>query len=99
MPTDQPLESRFSNLPEAIRRLRGGLVVSCQAGPDEPLFGAAHMAALAKAALQGGAVGIRSNGPEDIAAIRAAVALPIIGIYKVDIPASNTSTRRGSSAG
>jgi N-acylglucosamine-6-phosphate 2-epimerase len=31
-------------------------------------------------------VGIRANGPEDIAAIRAAVNLPIIGIYKVDLP-------------
>ena len=73
-------------LPEVIQRLWGGLVVSCQAGPDEPLFGAGYMAAMAKAALQGGAVGIRANTPEDIAAIRAAVTLPIIGIYKVDLP-------------
>jgi len=34
----------------------------------------------------GGAVGIRANGPTDIAAIRAAVDLPIIGIYKADLP-------------
>jgi N-acylglucosamine-6-phosphate 2-epimerase len=41
---------------------------------------------MARAALQGGAVGIRANSPPDIAAIRAAVDLPIIGLYKVNIP-------------
>ena len=63
-------------------RLRGGLVVSCQALPGEPLFGAHIMAVMAQAAAQGGAAGIRANSPADIRAIRAAVALPIIGLYK-----------------
>jgi N-acylglucosamine-6-phosphate 2-epimerase len=75
-----------TTLPDVINRLRGGLIVSCQALPDEPLFGAAHMAAMAHAAEMGGAVGIRANNPVDIAAIRAAVRLPLIGIYKVDLP-------------
>jgi N-acylglucosamine-6-phosphate 2-epimerase len=66
-------------------RLRGGLVVSCQALPDEPLFGADIMARLAIAAEQGGAVGIRANSPVDIAAIRAVTALPLIGLSKVEI--------------
>jgi N-acylglucosamine-6-phosphate 2-epimerase len=44
------------------------------------------MAAMARAAAAGGAVAIRANGPQDIAAIRSVVALPIIGIYKVDLP-------------
>lgn len=69
-------------LPPYIAQLQGGLIVSCQALPDEPLHGAAIMARMALAAQQGGAVGIRANGPDDIAAIRAAVSLPIIGIYK-----------------
>jgi len=69
-----------------IECLRGGLIVSCQALPDEPLFGAHHMAAMARAAVAGGAVAIRANGPDDIAAIRAAVELPIIGLFKEDIP-------------
>jgi N-acylglucosamine-6-phosphate 2-epimerase len=71
---------------ELLNRLRGGLIVSCQALPGEPLFGSHHMAALARAAAMGGAVGIRANSPADIAAIRAAVDLPVIGINKVDIP-------------
>ena len=62
--------------------MRGGLIVSCQALPDEPLHGAAIMARMALAALQGGAAGIRANGPADIAAIKASVALPLIGLYK-----------------
>jgi putative N-acetylmannosamine-6-phosphate epimerase len=65
-----------------IARLRGGLIVSCQARPDNPLHGPAFMAAMAQAAAQGGAVGLRMNGPEDIRAARAVVDLPIIGIYK-----------------
>jgi N-acylglucosamine-6-phosphate 2-epimerase len=43
------------------------------------------MAAMARAAVQGGAVGIRANGPVDIAAIRAAVSVPLIGLYKVQV--------------
>lgn len=66
--------------------LRGGLIVSCQAEPHEPLHGAPFMAAMARAAAMGGAAGIRANGPDDVAAIRAAVDLPLIGLYKVDLP-------------
>lgn len=61
---------------------KGVLVVSCQARADNPLHGPAFMAAMAKAAAQGGAGAIRANGPDDIAAIRAAVDLPIVGIVK-----------------
>ena len=69
--------------PNVLERLRGGLIVSCQALAQEPLHGSHIMARVAIAARQGGAVAIRSNSPEDVAAIRAAVDLPIIGIYKV----------------
>lgn len=66
--------------------LHGRLIVSCQALPDEPLFGSAIMARLAIAAEQGGAAGIRANTPEDISAIRTVTKLPIIGLWKVDVP-------------
>lgn len=69
-----------------IDHLRGGLIVSCQALADEPLFGAEHMAAMARAAVSAGAIAIRANGPADIAAIRLAVPVPIIGLFKVDLP-------------
>jgi putative N-acetylmannosamine-6-phosphate epimerase len=63
-----------------------GLIVSCQAYEGEPLFGAHLMAAMARAAAEGGAVGIRANSPADIAAIRQVVSLPIIGLYKIYTP-------------
>jgi N-acylglucosamine-6-phosphate 2-epimerase len=74
------------DLPPLFSRIQGGLIVSCQALEDEPLHGAHIMAAMARAARQGGALGIRANSPVDIAAIRAAVDLPIIGLYKENIP-------------
>jgi N-acylglucosamine-6-phosphate 2-epimerase len=74
------------DLQALIASLRGGLIVSCQAMSDEPLFGAQTMAAMARAAFLGGAVAIRANGAEDIAAIRTAVNLPLIGLIKEDIP-------------
>lgn len=67
-------------------RLKGGLIVSCQAQPDEPLHGSSLMAAMARAAAQAGAVGIRAEGPSDVRAIRQAVDLPILGLYKIKVP-------------
>lgn len=66
--------------------IHGKLIVSCQALEDEPLHGSSIMCKMALAAMQGGAGGIRCNTPEDILAIRSAVALPIIGIYKKEYP-------------
>ena len=74
------------DLPALKHHLHKGLIVSCQALPGEPLFGAGMMAGMARAAVSAGAVAIRANGPEDIAAIRAEVQVPIIGIYKADLP-------------
>ncbi len=68
------------------RQLKRGLIVSCQALPDEPLFGSEYMAAMAMAAVSVGAVGIRANTPADITAIRRKVHVPIIGLYKADLP-------------
>ncbi|PID62557.1 MAG: N-acetylmannosamine-6-phosphate 2-epimerase [Gammaproteobacteria bacterium] len=71
-----------------IANLQGGLIVSCQALPEEPLHSSFIMGRMALAAAQGGAVGIRSNSPEDIAEIRNTVDLPIIGIVKRHYPDS-----------
>lgn len=60
-----------------------GLIVSCQAREGEPLHGSDIMARMALSAEMGGAVGIRANTPEDIAAIKKLVSLPVIGIYKI----------------
>jgi N-acylglucosamine-6-phosphate 2-epimerase len=66
-----------------LARLRGGLIVSCQARPGSPLRDVGMIAALAQCAERGGAAGVRIDGPEDIAAVRRTVAIPIIGIQKI----------------
>ena len=69
---------------KCLERLRGHLIVSCQALPEEPLHSSFIMGRMALAAMQGGASGIRANTKEDIAEIRRNVDLPIIGIVKRD---------------
>ena len=67
-----------------VENLKGKLIVSCQALPDEPLHSSFIMGRMALAAKQGGAAGIRANTKEDIKEIRFQVDLPIIGIVKRD---------------
>jgi N-acylglucosamine-6-phosphate 2-epimerase len=74
------------SLDDFVAQVRGQLLVSCQALSDEPLYGAEIMARMAVAAHGGGARAIRANTPVDITAIRAAVDLPIIGLYKAVFP-------------
>lgn len=62
--------------------LKGELIVSCQALPEEPLHSSEIMGKMAIAAMEGGAHGIRANSVKDIQAIKKAVPLPIIGIIK-----------------
>jgi predicted NBD/HSP70 family sugar kinase/putative N-acetylmannosamine-6-phosphate epimerase len=69
------------NVPDSLRSLKGRLIVSCQADEQDAFYG--HMDLFARAAVAGGAAGIRANGADDIRAIRAAVSVPIIGIQKV----------------
>jgi putative N-acetylmannosamine-6-phosphate epimerase len=57
--------------------------VSCQAREGEPFQTPDFQAAFARAAIEGGAAAIRANGEEDVRAIRAVVAVPVIGIRKV----------------
>ncbi|OMF90002.1 N-acetylmannosamine-6-phosphate 2-epimerase [Paenibacillus sp. FSL R7-0273] len=59
-----------------------GLVVSCQALEYEPLHGSHHMAAMARAAKEAGAAGIRAGGVADIKAIKEETSLPVIGLVK-----------------
>ncbi len=71
-----------------LNQIKGKLVVSCQALPEEPLHGTLIMERMALAAMQGGAAGIRAQGREDILGIRKATRLPVIGIVKRFYPDS-----------
>ena len=65
-----------------IESLHGGLIVSVQAYPGEPMRSPETMAQIARAAEQGGAVGIRCQGLADISAIKDRVEIPVLGIWK-----------------
>jgi|LSQX01.1.fsa_nt_gb N-acylglucosamine-6-phosphate 2-epimerase len=67
---------------DILQVMKGGLIVSCQALEEEPLHGPILMGAMAFAAKEGGAAGIRANGARDVAVIKAMTGLPVIGIDK-----------------
>lgn len=69
---------------EILEKIKGGLIVSCQALASEPLYDSYIMAKMAWAAYLGGAVGIRCNTVVDIKAIKEKVDLPVIAIIKQD---------------
>ncbi len=67
-----------------LERLRGRLIVSCQADVGSPMRQPAVIAALALAAELGGAAAVRVQGYADVAAVRAVSGLPLIGLTKTD---------------
>lgn len=66
---------------DILARLEGGLIVSCQAYPGEPMRDPGTMAQIARAAVIGGAAGIRLQGIADIRAA-ADLAVPVVGLWK-----------------
>jgi len=66
-----------------LEEIRGALAVSCQAADGSPLQPTEFIVALAKAAVLGGARAVRIEGIENVAAVRKAVSVPIIGITKI----------------
>ncbi len=68
---------------ELKKAFQGGLIVSCQVQHDDPVYSIDFVVKMAKAAKWGGAVGLRANSPDQIAAIKKEVDLPMIGLYKI----------------
>ena len=88
-------------LREFLDKTGKGLIVSCQSEKGTPFHRTDFMVAFALAAEMSGAVGIRTNGPRYVRAIKKAVRLPIIGIYKRRYPGYEvyiTPTKREAEA-
>ncbi|WP_248927948.1 N-acetylmannosamine-6-phosphate 2-epimerase [Paenibacillus hamazuiensis] len=70
-----------------VSDLKRGLIVSCQALPEDPLYGC--MDKMALAAEIGGAVAVRVNSVKDITDVKRLVSIPVMGIIKKRYPNCN----------
>jgi N-acylglucosamine-6-phosphate 2-epimerase len=68
--------------PDGLESLRGRLIVSCQAYPGEPMRDPRTTAQVAASAVIGGAAAVRVQGLADVQHTRAAVEVPVIGLWK-----------------
>lgn len=70
---------------ELLERIRGKVIVSCQAVPGEPLYveEKSVMYLMARAAKQAGAPAIRTSSIRDVVAIKEETGLPVIGLVKI----------------
>lgn len=70
---------------EILERIKGQLIVSCQALPSEPLYveEKSNMYLMARAAKQAGSPCIRTSSIRDVLAIKEETDLPVIGIVKI----------------
>lgn len=71
-------------LDELLEDIRHSLIISCQALPGEPLYceEMSLMPFMAKAAQMAGSRCIRTSSTRDVAAIKEATGLPVIGLIK-----------------
>ncbi|MDP4175656.1 MAG: N-acetylmannosamine-6-phosphate 2-epimerase [Bacteroidota bacterium] len=67
---------------ETFEKLKNKLIVSCQAEGESPFNSPEGVTLFAKAAIQGGAAGIRSEGVEKTKKILNEISVPVIGLSK-----------------
>lgn len=73
---------------ELFRRIKGQVIVSCQALPGEPLYveEKSVMYLMARAGKMAGTPAIRTSSVRDVIAIKQETGLPVIGLIKVQYP-------------
>ena len=75
-------------LDEVLRALAQRLIVSCQPVPGGAFDTVGGVLSFARAALDGGAAGLRIEGAAAVAAVSESVDCPVIGLIKRDLPDS-----------
>lgn len=73
---------------ELLEKLRGQMIISCQALEGEPLYveDKSIMYLMARAAKRAGTPAIRTNSVRDVIAIKEETGLPVIGLIKIQYP-------------
>ena len=73
---------------EFFDRIRGQMIISCQAVPGEPLYveEKSIMYLMARAAKMAGSPAIRTSSIRDVIAIKEETGLPVIGLVKIQYP-------------
>ena len=73
---------------EFFDRIRGQMIISCQAVPGEPLYveEKSIMYLMARAAKMAGSPAIRTSSIRDVIAIKEESGLPVIGLVKIQYP-------------
>ncbi len=74
---------------DIINRLKGKVVVSCQAMPSEPLYLEKCMVAMMQSVVKGGAGGLRVAGARDVKNAKKLFNIPVIGLTKPNIIPEN----------
>lgn len=67
---------------EIISKLKNNIIVSCQAGKEEPMYSPEAIILMTKASIKGGAKAIRAESPISIRQIKHFFDIPVIGLYK-----------------
>ncbi len=70
----------------SVANVKNGLIVSCQFDADDPFNSPDYVSLFALSAKLGGAAGIRTEGKENIKAVKSRVSLPLIGLTQSSYP-------------
>ena len=74
---------------DIIKRLKGKVIVSCQAMPTEPLYAESCMTAMMQSVVKGGAGGLRVAGARDVKIAKKLFEIPVIGLTKPNVIPAN----------
>lgn len=71
---------------KSMANVKNGLIVSCQFDADDPFNKPEYVSIFALSSQTGGASGIRTEGKENIKAVKSKVSLPVMGLIQSAYP-------------